>query len=87
MQVSNGLLKDSGVSNWQNPDNNIMVGTKYIDSLLKMFGNNLEKTIAAYNSGEGTVQNLVKKYGDKWKDHLPTETKNYLPKVLSSYYN
>lgn len=85
MQVSNGLLKDSSVSNWQDVNANTMVGTKYLSYLLKYFNNDIEKAIAAYNAGEGTVGKLVKQYGSKWKNYLPSETKKYLPKVLKTY--
>lgn len=87
MQVSDSLLKSSSVSNWQDPNANTMVGTKYLSYLLKYFNNDTEKAIAAYNAGEGTVAKLVKQYGSKWKDHLPSETKKYLPKVLKTYNN
>jgi len=85
MQVSDSLLKSSSVTNWRDPAANTMVGTKYLSYLLKYFGNDPEKAIAAYNAGEGTVASLVKKYGSKWKNYLPSETKNYLPKVLKTY--
>lgn len=95
MQVSSDLLLKSNVvtkdkngkiqGNWQDPNANTMVGTKYLSYLLKYFNNDAEKAIAAYNAGEGTVGKLVKNYGSKWKDHLPSETKKYLPKVLKTF--
>lgn len=85
MQVSDELLKDSNVGNWNNTNLNTMVGTKYFAYLTKYFGGDMEKAIAAYNCGEGRVASLVKKYGSKWKNYLPKETKNYLPKVTKIY--
>jgi membrane-bound lytic murein transglycosylase D len=42
-------------------------------------------TLAAYNAGEGTVQNLLKRYKTSTYDgiasHLPAETQMYVPKV------
>jgi len=42
-------------------------------------------TLAAYNAGEGTVQNLLKRYKattyDGIASHLPAETQMYVPKV------
>jgi soluble lytic murein transglycosylase-like protein len=85
MQVSNALLKDSNVNDWQDPNLNTMVGTKYLSYLSKYFNGDMKKVIAAYNSGEGTVSKLVNKYGNNWTDHLPDETKKYLPKVIKLY--
>lgn len=87
MQVSDELLADNNITgdNWTNPMLNVMVGTKYFSYLQKYFNGDLEKSIAAYNAGEGRVGRLVKQYGDNWKNYLPQETKNYLPKVMSTY--
>jgi soluble lytic murein transglycosylase-like protein len=85
MQVSQELLDDSNVKNWNNVALNTMVGTKYLAYLLKYFDGDMEKAIAGYNCGEGRVKKLVNKYGGNWKKYLPKETKKYLPKVLSLY--
>jgi len=57
---------------------NIKGGTKYTSQNLKMFNNNLDSAIAAYNAGPGAVQ----KYGG-----VPpySETQNYVKLVKSLY--
>lgn len=53
-------------------------GTKYIAQMMKMFGGDPAKSLAAYNAGPGNVQ----KYGG-----IPpfSETQNYVKNVLKSY--
>lgn len=38
--------------------------------------------VAAYNWGVGNVKKAVKKYGEAWLSHAPTETKNYVGKIV-----
>jgi membrane-bound lytic murein transglycosylase D len=58
-------------------------------SYLHRFFNNWQLAIAAYNAGEGTVQDAIdfnKEQGkptDFWHLSLPAETKTYLPKLLA----
>lgn len=40
-----------------------------------------ELAIAAYNCGPGRVKRTVRKHSSLWKEHLPTETINYLQKL------
>lgn len=47
------------------------------DQLLKQFQDPY-KAAAAYNWGSGNLSKDIAKYGDKWQDHLPLETKNYI---------
>ena len=58
---------------------NIAGGTKYLSHLLGLFGGNLEKSLAAYNAGEGAVQ--------KAGNQIPAfkETQNYVRTVLALY--
>jgi soluble lytic murein transglycosylase-like protein len=41
----------------------------------------LNRTLAAYNTGVGTVRNLIRKHGKRWTDYLPKETKDYLRSI------
>lgn len=83
MQLMPATAKELGVTNVNDPQQNIEGGTKYIGQLLQKYGGDHEKAIAAYNAGPGTVDRAIKKYGDEWKDNLPDETKDYLEKVPS----
>ncbi|MEQ5205201.1 transglycosylase SLT domain-containing protein, partial [Providencia rettgeri] len=60
-----------------------------LENLNIMFGHDWELTLAAYNCGEGCVQNAIKKNEaaglptDFWSLQLPKETKQYVPKILA----
>lgn len=56
---------------------------KYMNYLLDLFKNNIDHALAAYNWGQGNM--LIHLRGKK---SLPTETRNYIPRIkeLSEYY-
>jgi len=57
---------------------------RYLRHLHETFGD-WRLAVAAYNSGEGTVQRLLKRYDatsyERIATHLPAETQMYVPKV------
>jgi len=57
---------------------------RYLRKLHEQFGD-WRLAVAAYNSGEGTVQRLLKRYAatsyERIATHLPAETQMYVPKV------
>jgi len=72
-----------------NVDNNINIGTKYLETLLKKY-NNLEVALAAYNAGIGTVDNwinkgIIKADGSDIEKIPYKETNNYVRKILRDY--
>lgn len=79
MQLMPATARRFGVNDPWNPEQNIEGGAKYISWLMRRY-NNLEKTVAAYNAGEGNVD----KYGG-----IPPfrETRDYVKRVLSRYNN
>lgn len=56
----------------------------YMSDLLKMFGGDYQKALAAYNWGEGNVQKAVNKLGVNWLSGAPSETKNYVATVMKN---
>lgn len=79
MQLMPGTAKRYGVQNPLDPKQNINAGAAYLRDLLKLFGNDLNLALAAYNAGETSVM----EYGNRIPPYR--ETKQYVPKVLSYY--
>ncbi len=79
MQLMPDTAQRYKVSDVFDPKQNIRAGVQYLRDLLKLFDNNLELTIAAYNAGEGAV---IK---NGWRIPPYPETVAYVPKVLSYY--
>ena len=79
MQLMPATARGNGVSNVHDPAENIAGGTKYLSHLLNLFDGNLEKSLAAYNAGEGAVA----RYGG-----IPpyVETRDYVRRALTAYY-
>lgn len=79
MQLMPGTAEQYGVSDVFSPEENIEGGTKYLRFLLDRYDGDTDLVLAAYNSGEGTVD----RYGD-----VPPypETKAYVARV-SAYLN
>ncbi len=58
---------------------NLKAGTLYLKDLMRLFNNQLELVLAAYNAGE----NAVLKHGGRIPPYR--ETQRYVPAVLSKY--
>jgi len=69
----------------KSPQEFMRFGKDYLSALYNKYSGSPEKAAAAYNAGPGAVDKLIEKHGDNWKDHLPTETKNYVEKVNENY--
>jgi soluble lytic murein transglycosylase-like protein len=79
MQLMPETASRHGARNVHDPAQNIAAGTRYLSHLLNLFDGNLEKSLAAYNAGEGAVA----RYGG-----IPPydETRNYVRRALTAYY-
>lgn len=79
MQLLPATARRYGTDNPRDPSANIEAGARYLSYLLKLFDNDLELALAAYNAGEGAVL----RYGRR----LPPygETRRYVPLVLAHY--
>lgn len=79
MQLMPATAERYGVLDRFNPKQNIRGGTRYLKDLLKLFNNDIELALAAYNAGEQTVI----RYGNKIPPYK--ETQQYVKKVLSLF--
>ncbi len=79
MQLMPDTARRYGVSNRNDPVQNIDGGTHYLKDLLKMFDSKLHLAVAAYNAGEGAVI--------RYNNSIPPypETQNYVKTVLALY--
>jgi LysM repeat protein len=77
MQLMPGTAKEMGVQNARDPHQNLEGGFKYLGKMLKQFGGDTTKALAAYNAGPGNVR----KYGG-----VPpfAETQEYVRKISAS---
>jgi hypothetical protein len=67
----------------QTPEEYNRVGQEYFQALLKQFGGDEQKAVAAYNAGPGRVQqNIAANQGQLNPAQLPRETQGYMDKVL-----
>jgi hypothetical protein len=78
MQLIPATAQRFGVTNTNDPTQNIRGGAKYLAWLIDRFDGNYEHALAGYNAGEGRVD----QYGG-----IPPfkETREYVPKVLATY--
>lgn len=76
--------KQYGEGSPYDPQQSVKAATRYIYHLEKVFGNDLEKVLAAYNWGEGNLLADIHKWGDRWREHLPEETKKYVNSVVAA---
>ncbi|RWU00797.1 lytic transglycosylase domain-containing protein [Raoultella ornithinolytica] len=77
-QFMPGTAKDMGLKGRDvyDPHKSAESAAKYLRWLMDATGGDLEKTLASYNWGLGNVQK-------KGMDNLPSETRNYVPKVMA----
>ena len=85
IDIDNDNIKESVA----NVENNINIGTKYLEILLDKYGNK-EVAVAAYNAGIGTVDNwiskdIIKEDGSDIENIPYKETNNYVRKILRNY--
>lgn len=85
-----GLNNNDGFDLRFDPAAAARANADYIDEQLKIFNNNLEITLAAYNAGEGRLRRMVGDdpsvsfYDPRIYDQLSAETRAYVPEVLAA---
>ncbi|MDF0551615.1 transglycosylase SLT domain-containing protein [Kamptonema sp. UHCC 0994] len=76
----------------ENVDDNIKLGTWYLDHTHDEYKNNSMLAVASYNAGPGAVGDWLQRFGfndpDAFVDKIPyDETKGYVKSVFENYWN
>jgi len=81
-----GLKMTPYVDQRRDPELATRAAARYLRRLYDMFDGSWPLALAAYNSGEGTVQRAIRRQGtdDYWALHLPRETQEYVPQFLAA---
>ena len=83
------INQENAIEEIVNVENNINIGTKYLNVLMEKYKNK-ELAVAAYNAGIGTVdtwieKGIVKQDGSDVENIPFKETNNYVRKILKNY--
>jgi soluble lytic murein transglycosylase len=78
--------------NLENPSDNIMLGTWFLNYTHQQYNNNSMLAIASYNAGPGNVakwlQTIAREDPDEFVEDIPfDETRNYVRQVFGNYWN
>lgn len=79
MQLMPATARQLGVSNIDDPGQNVMAGARYLSQLQREFNGDISLALAAYNAGPATV----KRHGNVIPPYA--ETQAYVPRVLQAY--
>ncbi len=85
-----GLIVDNGFDTRFDPAASARANAEYLNEQLRIFNNNLELVIAAYNGGEGRMRRTagddpsVSFYDPRIYDQMSPETRGYVPAVLAA---
>ncbi|GAA0261619.1 transglycosylase SLT domain-containing protein [Rhodanobacter caeni] len=85
-----GLVTQDGFDLRFDPAQSARANAEYINQQLKIFNNNLELVLAAYNGGEGRMRRLAGDmpdtsfYDPRIYNQLSQETREYVPSVLAA---
>lgn len=76
----------------KDPEDNIKLGTWYLDYTHREYNNNSMLAVASYNAGPGAVGGWVQKRGlgdpDQFVENIPyNETRGYVKSVFENYWN
>lgn len=90
--IAGKLQIDSKTIDLENPNDNIMLGTWYLNYTHQRYNNNSMLAIASYNAGPGNVsrwlQTIPNQDPDEFVEAIPfDETRNYVRQVFGNYWN
>nr|WP_302055673.1 lytic transglycosylase domain-containing protein [Burkholderia multivorans] len=56
---------------------------RYMQFLMKKYGGDIRKALAAYNWGPGNLDKDIAKNGAQWEQGLPAETRKYIASITA----
>ena len=80
-QFMSGTASDYGVTDPNDLAQSARGAAQYLRDLMRTFGGDLAKALAAYNWGPGNLSKDIAANGADWRAHLPSETLNYISRV------
>jgi soluble lytic murein transglycosylase-like protein len=88
MQLMDPTARQYGVTDPFDPLQSAMGGARYDAFLLKRYGGDVRKALAAYNWGMGNKDHprldaAIAAHGSDWERYAPRETQTYIAKILS----
>ncbi len=89
-EISRALNQTMRNEDLKEPQTNIRFGSYYISFLQGIYKGNLDKVLASYNAGLGTVSSWEKSVIGRREEDFPTaitffETREYITKVMNAY--
>lgn len=81
-QFMPGTAKAYGISGREwDFDASSDAAARYFQWLLKHYNSDHNKALAAYNWGNGNLDQAIKRYGNDWLSHAPKETQGYVSSI------
>ena len=81
-QFMPGTAKAYGISGREwDFDASSDAAARYFQWLLKHYNGDHNKALAAYNWGNGNLDQAIKRYGNDWMSHAPKETQGYVNSI------
>lgn len=81
-QFMPGTAKAYGISGREwDFDASSDAAARYFQWLLRHYGGDHNKALAAYNWGNGNLDKAIKRYGNDWLSHAPKETQGYVNSI------
>lgn len=81
-QFMPGTAKAYGISGREwDFDASSDAAARYFQWLLKHYNGDHNKALAAYNWGDGNLDQAIKRYGNDWLSHAPKETQGYVNSI------
>ncbi|MBW4091919.1 MAG: lytic transglycosylase domain-containing protein [Proteobacteria bacterium] len=73
-----------GLANPFDPVAAARAATRMLHDLLRHYGGNLTKAVAAYNWGSGNLDRDIRQHGAAWRNFLPKETSDYIGRIATT---